>query len=88
MFTDYYSNRIFFIDEGFTFIRTKEFADKVKGADNYFVLVSRENLPQLPYSIDEIYGLKESKETGKYRELKRVYNEMYRIYGKIWSKAR
>jgi hypothetical protein len=51
----------------------------VKGADNYFVIISRENFPNLPYSVDEIYGLRE----GKYREAKRVYNEMYRIYGNL-----
>ena len=70
-----YKNRIFFIDGGYGFLRTKEFADAVKGAENYFVIVSRENFPQLPYAAEEIYGLRE----GKSREAKRVCNEMYRI---------
>ena len=83
LFTDSFTGNIFFIDEGNSFLRRKEFADTVKGADNYFVIVSRENLPQLPYSIDEIYGLRESKESEKYRIPKRVYNEMYRIYGSL-----
>ena len=43
------------------------------------MIISRENFPNLPYSVDEIYGLRE----GKYREAKRVYNEMYRIYGNL-----
>ena len=70
-FTELYSDRIFFIDEGNAFIRTKEFADAARGADNYFVIVSRESLPQLPYSIDEIYGLREG-DGNKYLKPKRV----------------
>lgn len=81
LFLRTYTGRIFFIDEGNAFLRTKEFADAVRGADNYFVIVSRESLPQLPYSVNEIYGLREGKDSGRYREPKRVYNEMYRIYG-------
>ena len=46
-----YTESIFFIDEGNSFLRKKEFADIVKGADNYFVIISREKLPQLPYSM-------------------------------------
>lgn len=80
---DTYADRIFFIDEGNAFLRTKEFASRIRAADSYFVIISRESLPQLPYSIDEIYGLREDAKAGKYREPKRVYNEMYRIYGAI-----
>ena len=45
---------IVFIDEGNRFIRTKEFADTVRNSSNYFVLITREPLPELPYSIQEI----------------------------------
>ncbi|MBO6132934.1 MAG: translation initiation factor 2 [Lachnospiraceae bacterium] len=83
LFTEAYNDSIFFIDEGNGFLRTKEFANAVKSADNYFVIISREKLSLLPYSIDEIYGLKEGKGAGKYRNPKRVYNEMYRIFGKL-----
>ncbi len=79
LFTSSYTDRIFFIDEGNSFLRSKEFADTVKGSDNYYVIVTRENLPQLPYSIDEIYGLREGEPSEKYHIAKRVYNEMYRI---------
>ena len=79
LFMKTFRDRIFFIDEGNAFLRTKDFADSVKRADNYFVIISRESFPQLPYSVDEIYGLRE----GKYREAKRVYNEMYRLYGSL-----
>ncbi|MCI9487403.1 MAG: hypothetical protein HFI64_10620 [Lachnospiraceae bacterium] len=54
-----------------------EQAAAVKASDNYFVIVTREDLPNLPYSMDEIYGIHAS---GKYHGLKRTYNELYRIY--------
>lgn len=68
---------IFFIDEENAFIATEEFASSVRGSDNYFVLITRENLYNLPYSVEEIYGLHSS---GKYHDTKRVYQEMYHIY--------
>lgn len=83
LYSGTYSESIFFIDEGNGFLRKKEFADTVKGADNYFVIISREKLSQLPYSIDEIYGLRENDSSGKYHTPRRVYNEMYRIFGRI-----
>ena len=64
-------------------MRAMPFFDAIRQADNYFVIVSRESLPQLPYSVEEIYGLREGKGSGKYHEVKRVYNEMFRIYGNI-----
>lgn len=36
-----------------------------------------------PYSVDEIYGLREGDGSGKYRVPKRIYNEMYRIFGTL-----
>lgn len=50
------SGYIIFIDEENRFINTEEFAAAVKGSDNYFVLITRENLYNLPYSVEEIYG--------------------------------
>lgn len=69
--------QIIFIDEENLFIKTPEFASAVKNSDNYYVIVTREDLPNLPYSVDEIYGIHTS---GKYHDLKQTYNEMYRIY--------
>lgn len=40
---------IIFIDEGNEFVNTEEFAAAVKGSDNYFVIITRENLYNLPY---------------------------------------
>ena len=69
---------IVFIDEGNEFIKTVEFADTIQKTDNYYVIVSRESLPSLPYSVEEIYGICTS---GKYGTLKPCYHEFYRIYG-------
>ncbi len=71
---------IIFIDETAAFIKTQKFAEMVRGSDNYFVIVTRDALSQLPYSIDEIYGLKNVSESSKYKTYKKVYNEMYKIY--------
>ena len=71
--------RIVFIDEDMSFTRSKQFAEAVRGADNYFVIVTRDALKQLPYSVDEIYGLRNVSQ--KYQSFRRVYNEMYKLYG-------
>lgn len=71
------SESIVFIDEENVFINTEEFAECVCGSDNYFVLITRENLYNLPYSVEEIYGLHSS---GKYQNTKKIYQQMYQIY--------
>lgn len=68
---------IVFIDEGNDFVMSKEFADTIQNTDNYYVIVSREGIPTLPYSVEEIYGIRDS---GKYGTLKRTYNEFYHLY--------
>lgn len=73
-----FHDSIVFIDEGNTFVNSVDFASKIQKTSNYYVIVTRESLPTLPYSVDEIYGIRNS---GKYGSLKRTYNEMYRIYG-------
>lgn len=70
-------NSIVFIDEDNDFLRTLEFAEAIRHSSNYYVIVTREGLAYLPYSVNEIYGIRES---GKYAGLKQVYNEFYRIY--------
>ncbi len=70
-------NSLVFIDEGNRFVSTKEFAESVRESSNYYVIVTREALGNLPYSVTEIYGMKSS---GKYNYLEPVYHEMYRIY--------
>lgn len=73
---------IFFIDEENTFLNTEEFAVSVRGSDNYFVLITRENLYNLPYSVEEIYGLHTS---GKYHDTRKVYQQIYQIYPQTGS---
>ena len=60
------SDSIVFIDEGNAFIQTEEFAGVIQKTDNYYVIISREALPTLPYSVEEIYGIRTS---GKYGSL-------------------
>ena len=62
------SQRIVFIDEGNEFVLSDEFARAAQESDNYYVIVSREGLPNLPYSVEEIYGIRVS---GKYASLNR-----------------
>ena len=64
---------IFFIDEENVFMNTEEFASAVRKSDNYVVLMTRENLYNLPYSVGEIYGLHSS---GKYQNTRKVYQQM------------
>ena len=72
------TDSIVFIDEGNEFIKPTEFADEIQKTDNYYVIVTRESLPSLPYSVEEIYGIKTS---GKYGTLKQSYHEFYQLYG-------
>ena len=74
------TDSIVFIDEENHFIRQKEFAEVVQNSTNYFVLITREALPVLPYSIHEIYGIRTS---GKYHFPEKIYHEFYPIYGAL-----
>lgn len=73
----YIKDSIVFIDEGASFVETKDFAGVAKKSSNYFVIVTRENLDMLPVSVEEVYGIKSS---GRYGILNPVYHEMYRLY--------
>ena len=72
-----YQNSIVFIDEDYSFIYSKECADVIQGTSNYYVLITRQPLYNLPYSVKEIYGIRT---TGKYHYPEKIYNEFYRIY--------
>ncbi|MCR1842913.1 translation initiation factor 2 [Murimonas intestini] len=72
-------NSIVFIDEVSGFVSSKDFASELQKTDNYYVIVTRESLSTLPYSVNEIYGIRNS---GKYGSLKQTYNELYQLYGK------
>lgn len=80
---------IVFVDEDSKFLKTKDFAKKIRNSNNYYVLITRENLPALPYSVEEIYGIHCS---GRYMDTRQVYNLFYKIYsetnpGKILVKS-
>lgn len=74
---DNIQDSIVFIDEGNEFVKTKDFAGAIQQTDNYYVIVTREGLPALPYSVEEVYGIRTS---GKYGALKQSYHSFYRIY--------
>lgn len=68
---------IVFLDEGNRFVTSEDFAQAIRGTDNYYVIVTRERLENIPYSVEEIYGIRNS---GKYGALKKSYHEFYRLY--------
>ena len=76
------SGSIVFLDEISRYTKSKEFAETIKGTDNYYVIATREKLSTLPYSITEIYGIRTN---GRYAHLTREYtkNEFFRIYGNM-----
>ena len=69
---------LIFIDEGNRFVASEEFARAIRVTDNYYVIVTREGLSNLPYSVTEIYGIHSS---GKYAYQEPIYHHLYRIYG-------
>ena len=70
---------IVFIDEGNPFVTSKDFADAVKNSTNYYVIATRNNLFNLPYSIQEVYGIRNIS-GNKYQETKRLYSTLYNLY--------
>ena len=72
------TDSIVFIDDGNPFIRSKTFAKAVQESTNDFVLITRETLPELPYRIQEIYGLRT---LGKAHFPEKTHVEFYPIFG-------
>lgn len=50
-------NSIVVIDEDNQYIRSKEFAKAVQNSSNYYLLITRNYLHNLPYSVEEIYEI-------------------------------
>lgn len=67
---------IIFVDEGQDFVTKKEFVEMIQDTDNYYVIAIREPLPMLPYSVNEIYGIR-NKAGNRYQGTKRLYSEFY-----------
>ena len=72
---------IVFIDEGNAFVRSDNFARMIKNSDNYYVIATRDSLVTLPYSVQEIYGIRNAA-GNRYQGTKRIYSELYRLYNK------
>lgn len=71
---------IVFVDEGSGYIASEEFATAIQRTDNYYVFFTREDLRELPYSIDEIYRIKTSGK--KYHTFERLYkSSAAHVYG-------
>lgn len=69
-------NSIVVIDEDNQYIRTLEFAKAVQNSSNYFLLITRNYLHTLPYSVEEIYEI-----TGnKNKRFKKMYKEIDLVY--------
>jgi len=63
---------IVFIDEESDYIGKEEFASAIRLTDNYYVIFTRENLYNLPYSVDEIYEIHTS---GKMHTFRKLYRQ-------------
>lgn len=76
-----YANSIIIVDEGASYMTSKEFAEIVKNSSCYFVLITRESLSMLPYSVEEIYDLHSARsntnDTRVFHTMDRVYHNLY-----------
>ena len=73
------SDSIVFIDEGNGFVKSVEFSEMVKNSSNYYVIATRDSLFNLPYSIREVYGVR-NKSGNRYQGTKRIYSEFYPLF--------
>lgn len=74
------SESVIFVDETFTNLYSHEFASFVKSSNNYFVIINRDSIPSLPYSVHEIYIIYSS---GKFHTLKPMYEHLDGVYGDV-----
>lgn len=70
-------NTILFIDSDTKAITKKEFAAALIASDNDYVIITREHLPYLPYSREEIYSIHNA---CTYSDTQQTYNTLYRLY--------
>lgn len=54
------ADAVVFVDEQERFLYSKEFAEAVLDSNCYFVFITRDGLNMLPYSVNEIYCLRNS----------------------------
>ena len=67
-----FSESIVFVDEGLEEIATDDFAAAVRDSNNFYVIFSRAELPNLPYSVNEVYRIATS---GKFHSFEPLYKE-------------
>jgi hypothetical protein len=66
---------VIFYDEDLKYVTTKEFAEAVKGTDNYIVIIYREAIKNLPYAIKAVKSLVTKKTNGIFvSELIELFN--------------
>lgn len=68
---------VVFLDEGNAFVKSQAFARAICGSSNYYVIVTRENLYQLPYSVKSILKLKTTSKR------KKTYVKSYPQYDRL-----
>lgn len=51
-------NSVVLIDEDSSFINSREFARAISKSSDYFLLITRNYMPSIPYSVDEIYEIR------------------------------
>ena len=56
---------VVFLDEGNAFVKSEVFARAVQNSSNYYVIITRESLYQLPYSVTSILRLKTTTKRSK-----------------------
>lgn len=65
---------IVFMDEGNAFVKSEAFARAIQYSNNYYVVITRERLDQLPYSVNSILKLKTTAKRNK------TYVRSYPLY--------
>lgn len=75
--SEIHSSVIIIDEENSVFINSSEFAKCISKTDNYYLLITRNYLPQLPYSVDEIYELRGR---GKTKRFVKAYESLDYMY--------
>ena len=78
---------VVFIDEGAVYLASQDFAEAIQQTDNYYVIFNRENLHELPYSVEEIYEIKTSNRYHTFEKLYRRHDGYVYSNGKNRQKA-
>ena len=79
-------NSIVIVDEeNSKFVNSVDFARTIKGTSNYYLLITRNYLPHLPYSVDEIYELSGK---GKNKRFIKAYASIDYMYCKQGEKVK